>query len=42
MARGQGEAPLPALFRCGGWIGGSGCIETLSMLVMTISFVDGA
>ena len=42
MARGQGEAPLPALFGCGCWSGGSGCIGTLSMLVMTISFVDGA
>jgi hypothetical protein len=42
MARGQDEALRPALFGCGSWSGGSGCTETLSMLVMTISFVDGA
>ena len=37
-----GRRPLLAPFSCGGWIGGSGCSGTLSILVMTISFVDGA
>jgi hypothetical protein len=40
-ARGHGEEPPLARLGCGAGIGGSGCMGSLSMLVMAISYVDG-